>query len=100
MNTTPGTPENSVAHEERIISCARDLLAFSVYIKSCCPLNTQYTAEIPRDVYESVTTDLFQEVFSDILSETQPDIDNFLLIKLTDSPNFRLFNHRYNNVIL
>ena len=68
---------------------AQDLLAFAVYIKSTCPLRAQHIAEIPRDVYDSLPRSVFQEVFSDILIETQSDIDQFLTIQIAHSQHFR-----------
>lgn len=79
---------------------AQDLLAFAVYIKSACPLRAQHIAEIPKDVYDTLPLAVFQEVFSDILIETQSDIDQFLAIKIAHSQHFRLRKKKDDHVDL
>jgi hypothetical protein len=89
----------AAAHPPRMPH-ARDLLAFAVYIKSACPLRAQHIAEIPKDVYDALPLAVFQEVFSDILIETQSDIDQWLTIQIAHSQHFRLRKKRDDHVDL
>ena len=86
----PSNSSGPEAPDPPRIPHARDLLAFAVYIKSVCPLRAQHIAEIPKDVYDALPLAIFQEVFSDILIETQSDIDQFLTIQIAHTQHFRL----------
>ena len=61
---------------------ARELLSLATYIKSHCPLQIKYRVGLPQATYEGVTRQTFQEVFSDVLIETQADIEQFLEIEV------------------
>ena len=61
---------------------ARELLSLATYIKSKCPLMIKYRVSLPNATYHGVTRQIFQEVFSDVLMETQADIEQFLEIEV------------------
>jgi hypothetical protein len=66
------------------------LLAFTLLLRSDLRNNSQTTiaVDLPRQVYQSISADVFRAIFSDLLLECDPGIESRLQIRIVDGFTF------------
>lgn len=79
----------SVEFEEEA-SPESKLLAFTLLLRSDLRMTGQaiIAIDLPRQVYQSISADVFRAIFSDLLLERDPAIESRLQIRIVDGSAF------------
>lgn len=69
---------------------AAQLLAFTLWVRQFDLRQTRFWVRIPRNVFQALTPDAFKEIFSDLMLEDDPEVEQRMQVYVSSEPGFGL----------
>ena len=69
---------------------AAQLLAFTLWVRQFDLRYTRFWVRIPRTVFQALTAGAFKEIFSDLMLEDDPEVEQRMQVYVSPEPGFGL----------